>query len=165
MTALSSGEAHRATGAPAGGHQADHGVLVDDVQEVEADFCLQMHFTNPLLKTEMIARAIEEFLAHYPAYDLLFSVTPVQTRLWGAMIRPVNHNPAIPLCTQDLPPLYEKNSNLYFFIRETLEARGNRIDERLLMFGIDRLEAWGIDEDLEFQIAKFLYQRRLEAEG
>ena len=135
-------------------------VLLHDVRQVEADFYLQTHCTNPLLKSETIARAIDEFLSHYPAYDSLFSVTRVQTRLWDSLARAINHNPAILLRTQDLPPLYEENSNLYIFTRQTLEARRNRIGERPLMFEIDRIEAWDIDEELDFRIAEFLYLER-----
>ena len=40
----------------------------------------------------------------YPMYDSLFSVTAVRTRYWDALGRPINHNPAILLRTQDLPP-------------------------------------------------------------
>jgi CMP-N-acetylneuraminic acid synthetase len=134
-------------------------VLLHDVHQVEADFYMQTHCTNPLLRSETIARAIDEFLSHYPAYDSLFSVTRVQTRLWDSLARPVNHNLAILLRTQDLPPVYEENSNIYIFTRETLERRRNRIGERPLMFEIDRIEAWDIDEELDFRIAEFLYEQ------
>jgi CMP-N-acetylneuraminic acid synthetase len=137
-------------------------VLLHDVSLVAADFYLQTHSTNPLLRTETITRAIELFLSNYPAYDSLFGVTRWQTRLWDQLGRPVNHNPAILLRTQDLPPIFEENSNLYIFTRQTLEQRRNRLGERPLMFEIDRLEAWDIDEELDFQIAEFLYLKRME---
>jgi len=137
-------------------------VLLHDVSLVAADFYLQTHSTNPLLRTETISRAIDLFLANYPAYDSLFAVTRWQTRLWDQLGRAVNHNPAILLRTQDLPPIFEENSNLYLFTRQTLEQRRNRLGERPLMFEIDRLEAWDINEELDFLIAEFLYRKRLE---
>lgn len=132
-------------------------VLLYDVNQVGADYYLQTHSTNPLLRTKTITRAIELFLAQYPTYDSLFSVTRLQTRLWDQLGRAVNHNPAILIRTQDLPPLYEENSNLYIFTRSSLEVRHNRIGERPLMFEIDRLEAWDIDEELDFEIGEFVY--------
>lgn len=132
-------------------------VLLYDVTQLEADYCLQTHSTNPLLRTETITEAIQLFLDNYPMYDSLFSVTRVQTRLWDGLARAINHNPEILLRTQDLPPVYEENSCLYIFSRTTLETRHNRIGERPLLFEIDRIEAWDIDEELEFQIAEFLY--------
>ena len=75
--------------------------------------------------------------ARYPAYDSLFGVTRLQTRLWDQLARPINHNPAILLRTQDLPPVYEENSCIYLFTRQTLELRRNRLGERPFMFEIE----------------------------
>ncbi|MCX6022238.1 MAG: acylneuraminate cytidylyltransferase family protein [Chloroflexi bacterium] len=91
-------------------------------------------------------------------YDSVFSGTRLQTRLWDSLTRAVNHNPAILLRTQDLPPIYEENSCMYLFARETLEARHNRVGERPLMFEIERTEAWDIDIESDFRIAELLHQ-------
>jgi len=140
-------------------------VLLYDVKQVEADFYLQTHSTNPLLSTETIHRAIGLFLDNYPYYDSLFSVTRIKTRLWDALGRAINHNPAILLRTQDLPPIYEENSCLYIFSRTTLEKRHNRIGERPLMFEMDAEEAWDIDSETDFRIAEFLYCERMRIKG
>lgn len=78
-------------------------ILLHDTAQVEADLYLQTHSTNPLLKTGTISKAIQELRSSWPEYDSLFSVTRWQTRLWDALGRAVNHNPAILLRTQDLP--------------------------------------------------------------
>ena len=134
-------------------------ILLYDTSQVEADLYLQTHTTNPLLRPETISRAIQALLASYPAYDSLFSVTRWQTRLWDALGRAINHNPAILLQTQDLPPVYEENSCMYLFSRQTLLSRRNRLGERPLMFEIDAAEAWDIDEELDFAIADFLMRK------
>ncbi len=136
-------------------------ILAYDMSLAEADFYLQTHSTNPLLKAETVSRAIETFLAHYPGRDSLFGVTRLQTRLYDQLGRAINHNPAILLQTQDLPPVYEENSCLYLFTRETLLARRNRLGERPLMFEIDPAEAWDIDEELDFEIVEFLMSRKV----
>lgn len=135
-------------------------VLLHDVALVEADYYLQTHSTNPLLRPETIMRAIREFLDNLPMYDSLFSVTPIRARLWDGLARALNHNPSILLRTQDLPPVYEENSNIYIFTRDVLERHHNRIGERPLMFEINRIEAWDIDEELDFRIAEFLHLER-----
>jgi CMP-N-acetylneuraminic acid synthetase len=135
-------------------------ILMYDTTQVPADLYLQTHSTNPLLSSATISKAIETLLAQYPAYDSLFSVTRLQTRLWDQLGRAINHNPAILLRTQDLPPVYEENSCLYIFTRQTLEARRNRLGERPYQFEIDAVEARDIDEELDFLIAEFLYQQR-----
>lgn len=135
-------------------------VLLNVVRQVPADLYLQTHSTNPLLRPTTIQTAVEQFLAAYPVYDSLFAVTTLQSRLWDHLARPINHNPAILLRTQDLPPIYEENSNLYLFTRENLERRHNRIGERPLLFPIDRLEAWDIDEEADFRIAELIHAWR-----
>jgi CMP-N-acetylneuraminic acid synthetase len=51
------------------------------------------------------------------------------------------------------------------FTRDALVLRRNRIGDRPLMFEIDRIEAWDIDEELDFQVGEFLYHKRTEQTG
>lgn len=143
-----------------GGEVPMNDVLLHDTEVVDADFYLQTHSTNPLLRADTIRRAIREFLDAYPTRDSLFSVTPVQTRFWDELARPVNHNPDILLRTQDLPPLYEENSCIYLFTREILEERRNRIGRRPILFEIDAEEAVDIDEEIDFTMAELLFEKR-----
>jgi len=69
------------------------------------------------------------------------------------------------LRTQDLPPVYEENSCIYIFTRQTLAQRRNRIGERPYLFEMDPLEARDIDEEFDFILADLLMRQRLEAEG
>ncbi|MDO8484236.1 MAG: hypothetical protein Q7S35_04755, partial [Candidatus Limnocylindrales bacterium] len=135
-------------------------VLLNDVKQVDADLYLQTHSTNPLLRAETVCAAIDTFVGRRDEFDSLFSVTRLQTRLWTGDRKPINHDPAVLLRTQDLPPVYEENSCLYLFSRAGLERFGNRIGERPLLFETTPEEAWDIDEELDFAIAEFLYARR-----
>jgi len=135
-------------------------ILMHDTANFPADFYLQTHSTNPLLRPQTISRAIQTLLAQHPAYDSLFGVTRLQTRLWDGLARPINHNPNILLRTQDLPPVYEENSCLYLFTRQTLEMRRTRIGDRPWLFEIDPLEARDIDEEHDFILADILLQQR-----
>jgi CMP-N-acetylneuraminic acid synthetase len=134
-------------------------ILMHDTSVMEADFYLQTHSTNPLLRAQTVSSAIQAFLAAIPEYDSLFGVTRYQTRLWDQLGRPVNHNPNILLRTQDLPPLFEENSCLYIFTRQNLVSRRNRLGERPLMFEIPALEARDIDDELDFIVADILYSQ------
>jgi CMP-N-acetylneuraminic acid synthetase len=133
-------------------------ILLYDTSQVAADFYLQTHSTNPLLRAGTISRGLRSFLADYPTHDSLFSVTRLQTRLYDQHGRALNHDPNVLLQTQDLPPVYEENSCLYLFTRENLVRRRNRLGERPLLFEIDAGEAWDIDEELDFAITEFLMQ-------
>jgi len=134
-------------------------ILLYDTSQVNADFFLQTHSTNPLLKPQTISHAVRSLLQLYPAYDSLFSVTRVQTRLWDQLGRAINHNPSILIQTQDLPPIFEENSCIYIFTRQNLLLKRNRLGERPLMFEIPASEAWDIDEELDYEITNFLLTR------
>jgi CMP-N-acetylneuraminic acid synthetase len=136
-------------------------ILAHDTEQYPADFYLQTHSTNPLLKAETISRAVQLFIANYPKYDSLFSVTRWQTRLYFQDGRAINHNPKELIQTQDLPPVYEENSCMYIFTREKLIAKRHRISDHSLMFEIDADEAWDIDGELDFAITDFLMKRKM----
>lgn len=135
-------------------------ILIHDTAQVQADFYLQTHSTNPLLKSETVSLAIQSLMTNYPNYDSLFSVTRLQTRLYFQDGRAINHDPAVLIQTQDLPPVYEENSCLYLFTRQNLIKRHHRIGEKPLMFEIEAEEAWDIDEELDFTITDFLLRRK-----
>ena len=137
-------------------------ILLYDTAQVEADFYLQTHSTNPLLRRETVSAGIQAFLKAYPAQDSLFSVTRWQTRLYDRHGAAINHNPAELIQTQDLDPVYEENSCIYLFSRENLQKHNHRVGPNPLMFEIPALEAVDIDEESDFQIADILMKARLQ---
>lgn len=132
-------------------------VLLHDINQVDSEFYLQTHSTNPLMTKDTLKRAVDTFLAKYPINDSLFSVTRMQTRLWDELARAINHNPSILLRTQDLPPVYNENSCIYIFEKRTLVERQNRIGYRPIMFEMDPFEAQDIDEEINFQVAEAIF--------
>ena len=85
------------------------------------------------------------------------SVTRWQTRLYNAAGRPINHDPAVLLRTQDLPPIFEENSGMYVFTREQI-AGGRRFGDRPLLYEIDPIEATDIDTETNFTVAEALHR-------
>lgn len=138
-------------------------ILIHDTSQIQADFYLQTHSTNPLLKAQTISKAIQLLIANYPNKDSLFSVTRHQTRLYDQYGKALNHDPNELIQTQDLPPVYEENSCIYIFKRENLLAKRHRISDKPIMFEIDADEAWDIDEELDFAICDYLLKRKLNA--
>jgi CMP-N-acetylneuraminic acid synthetase len=131
-------------------------VLLHDLDEVEGEFFLQTHSTNPLLRPETIGRAIRAFFDEYPEHDSLFSVTPLHSRLWRPDGQPLNHDPDELLRTQDLPPVLEENSCMYLFDRPGFSKRKNRLSMRPRMFEVSLPEALDIDDELNFKIAEWI---------
>lgn len=133
-------------------------VLLNIINQIDSDFFLQTHSTNPILSTRTIQDGISSFLENYPTYDSLFSVTKRNVRYWDVLSRPINHNKNILLRTQDLPPIFEENSCMYIFSKQILENKHNRIGDRPLMYDIPEIEAQDIDVELNFKVAEFLFK-------
>ncbi len=134
-------------------------IIRHDLSVLDADVFVQTHSTNPLMLASTLDRALDEFTANRDRYDSVFSVTRFQTRLYWKDGSPINHNPAELLRTQDLPPVFEENSNFFIFTRDSfLNSGGKRIGITPLMFEIDKIEAVDIDEPVDFTIAEILYK-------
>jgi CMP-N-acetylneuraminic acid synthetase len=133
-------------------------VLANSMKQVEAEFYLQTHSTNPLLRSATISQAIGRFFAHYPANDSLFSVTRLQQRLWNESGKPLNHDPRMLKRTQDLPPVYQENSLLFLFSAASFREAGNRIGSTPILFETDPTESVDIDEPADFELAECLYR-------
>jgi CMP-N-acetylneuraminic acid synthetase len=136
-------------------------IIAHDLSGTDGEHFLQTHSTNPLLRHQTIDRAIETYFENLEKFDSLFSVTRLQTRLYWKDGAPINHNPKELLRTQDLPPVYEENSNLYIFSRQSFVNAGCcRIGRKPRMFEIEKLEAVDIDEPQDWEIAEVLYKKR-----
>jgi CMP-N-acetylneuraminic acid synthetase len=134
-------------------------VLMHTVTCVDADYYLQTHSTNPLVSSKTIERAVKMFLDKKDSRDSLFSVTKIQKRLWSSQQKPVNHDPSVLLRTQDLDPLYEENSCIYIFSKDILLDLKTRIGKKPILFEMDPMEAWDIDDEFDFCIAEALYHK------
>lgn len=95
-----------------------------------------------------------------PAKDSLFSVTRLQTRLYDAQGKAINHDPKILIQTQDLPPVYEENSCIYLFSAESLKKNGTRIGASPILFETDPEESWDIDEEIDFKMVELMLKAK-----
>lgn len=135
-------------------------IIAYDLSQVEGEHFLQTHSTNPLLKTETIDIAIETYFKKLKeGYDSVFSVTRIQSRLYWENGTPINHNPKELLRTQDLPVVFDENSNFYIFSKKSFASAGNkRIGLKPFLFEINKLEAVDIDNEEDFLLAEILYK-------
>lgn len=136
-----------------------HDVVADFAGSTQHDHVLQTHSTNPLLTSRTIDKAVRAYLDS-PDHESLMSVTSWHSRFFFADGRPVNHDPAVLLRTQDLEPLLEENSNIYISRRDAIINSGRRVGADPLLFEIDASEAVDIDDQFDFRIAEFLLSER-----
>ncbi len=123
----------------------------------DTNFFIQTHVTNPCLKKETIEKAIEIFKIQND-YDSLFTVTKIQARLYDKDFNPLNHDPDELIRTQDLPQVYEENSCLYIFSRNSFFKNKSRIGRNPYLFEINKLEAIDIDTEEDFILAEKIHE-------
>ena len=134
-------------------------VLLNTLEQVDADVVLQTHSTNPFLTAQTVSGALKLFARPDCENDSVFSVTRLQARLWDSDNAPVNHDPSVLLRTQDLDPLFIENSCFFVFTPQLLRERGNRIGARPLMVEMAPLEAVDIDTEEDFALAAAIAER------
>lgn len=130
-----------------------------DINKIsDCNHFMQTHSTNPLLSYRTIEIAINKFFIESEnCYDSLFSVTKFQSRFYWKDGRAINHNPDELIRTQDLSPIYEENSNLYIFSKDSFKNADNkRIGLNPFLFSMDPLEAIDIDNQEDFVLAETL---------
>jgi CMP-N-acetylneuraminic acid synthetase len=133
-------------------------IIADDIANVHADIYLMTHATNPLLRPETIRRALAVYRERVGAgrADSLFTVNRFNSRFYWSDLQPVNHDPKELMRTQDLPPLFEENSNLYVFSSASFQRTRARIGERPVLFETPRLESFDIDDEEGWQLAEIV---------
>ena len=134
-------------------------IIEYDLSQINREVFLQTHSTNPLLTVDSLDKGIEAFFLNQDKYDSVFSVTKWQTRFYWQDGSPVNHNPQELLRTQDLPPMFEENSNFYIFTKDSFKASGGkRIGVKPFMFEMPPMEAVDIDTEFNFNLAQHIYK-------
>lgn len=142
-----------------GGEIAMNDVLLNSLDQLDADIVVQTHATNPFLKVETLSAALKLFTMSNRDFDSIFSVTRLQARLWDAETRPVNHDPAVLLRTQDLPPVFIENSCFFIFTPELLRQRRTRVGVNPRMVEIPPLESVDIDTEDDFALAAAIAEK------
>lgn len=135
-------------------------VIQDDVSNIDADFYVMTHTTNPLLSHNSIKRAIaifKEALAKKKA-DSLFTVTKFQERLYDSEVHAINHDPKNLIRTQDLNPLFIENSNLYLFTNDSFRKTNARIGTNPMILETDQRESIDIDTAHDWELAEIMVE-------
>lgn len=132
-------------------------IINHDIHKVKEEYFIQTHVTNPLLTVDSVDRAIESYFENKATFNSIFSVTKIQTRLFWEDGKPVNHNPKELIRTQDLPPVFEENSNFYIFSKTAfIEAGRKRIGTNPKMFEIGQIESMDIDNEDDFILSEYI---------
>lgn len=148
-----------------GGMVSMNRVIAHDISICsDADYFIQTHTTNPLLSIHSIDLAIETFLGREGEYDSLFSVNRIQARTYRTDGSAVNHTLGELKRTQDLDPIFEENSNLFIFTRNSFSKTNSRLGKTPFLFETSRMESLEIDEEDEFGFVQLVLGAKLAQE-
>lgn len=131
-------------------------IFAYDISKSPSDIYLQTHATNPLIRPETFAAALKKFVEDEDGHDSLFSVNEYHSRFYTHDIRPVNHDPAQLIRTQDLKPVYEENSCIYIFTASSFAQTNARIGQSPILFPTPAIESIDIDDAVSWSIAELL---------
>lgn len=142
-----------------GQHTSMNDILLHDANIIDADKYIHTHCTNPLLKSSTIQDAFEKFKSS-DHHDSLLSVTKHQIRAFDSEGEAINHQISKTERTQDVPPIYEENANIYIFSHDTINEAGSRIGDNPMMYEMNPIESTEIDVLSDFQIAEYFHEKR-----
>lgn len=135
-------------------------IISYDIDNVEGEYFIQTHATNPLLESETVDKAIELFLKSEKTHDSLLSVNRIQKRCYDQNAKPINHDLNIMLRTQDLNPVYEENSCIFIFTRNSFKQSENRVGKNPILFEMDSEESLDIDVEFDMTLAGYMLSNR-----
>ena len=144
-----------------GGNVATNDLFVNVINSLnlDADYYFQTHTTNPLLKTSTINHAIKKFIdKNKEGYETLFSVKTHHTRFYNSNGDDMNHNRFRLIPTQELESIYEENSCMYVFSKQTLIKYKARIGKEAYLYKMNDIESTDIDWEEDFKIAESLHK-------
>lgn len=135
-------------------------IIMDDIENIDADIYLMTHTTNPLLSKSSIESAISRFTAalHERTADSLFTVNKVQERFYDSKVKAINHDPDNLVRTQDLESWYQENSNLYLFTKDSFYRTRARIGRIPMMLETDPYESTDIDTPNDWDLAEVMLE-------
>ncbi len=130
-------------------------IIAHDIGVADTDIVIQTHATNPLVRSDTMAKALKSFV-QAEEHDSLFSVTEHHRRFYDAAGKPLNHDPKNLVRQRELPPLFEDNCCFYVFSKESFLATNSRIGASPLLFPIPQIESIDIENEFTFRLAELL---------
>lgn len=138
-------------------------IIEYDLSQVQGEYFLQTHVTNPLLTVKTIKASIKNYFDMLSTFDSLLSVQQIKKRAYDYCGNPINHSNEKLEQTQMLPPINIENSNIFLFSRTSFfEAHKSRVGMRPQLFAMSSFESIDIDFEEDFLLAKLIYMNKMQ---
>ena len=146
-------------------YYASNEVSMSDVyrnmaENFSGDVVAYINVTNPLMKDETISDLIEMYRNMSKKHDSVNSTHLVKEFMWQNG-QAFNYNPLKQPRSQDLPTIHAINFAVSLISREKMIELKNVIGKNPYLYPIDYYEATDIDNEIDFEIAEYLFRKKL----
>ena len=129
--------------------------------QINSEHIMLTHVTNPLVSAASYNNAIAAYKKNIGEYDSLTTVSKVQEFLYLDG-KAINYNPEKKPRSQDLPPIVRLNHAISILPRQLAIDKKDVIGFRPFFQELDQEQSVDIDTPLDFEIAEFIYNRKLQ---
>lgn len=124
------------------------------------DIIVYANVTNPLLSDDTITNVIKTYLNEKNMFDSINTAHLVKEFMFLDN-KPINYDLLNQPRSQDLPNIYALNFALSVISRDKMIDCKNVVGRVPRMYEIDEYESIDIDNNIDFEIAEFLYRKRI----
>lgn len=125
---------------------------------VTTEYIMILQPTAPLLKDDTLQKAFEDFSNNTNKYDSLVTAQFAKKHAWYQG-KPINYDLANTPNSQDLDPIVLPTFNVMIAKTQSLIETRNAITSKCLFYEVSEEESIEIDNQLEFDIAEFMYNK------
>ncbi|HEG0589758.1 TPA: acylneuraminate cytidylyltransferase family protein [Campylobacter coli] len=133
-------------------------LYVNLAKNIDTDVVLLAHVTSPLISDSTIRKCIDEYKKNIFKHDSLVTVSSVKHFLW-LNGNPINYNPELKPRSQDLPDIVSLNHAIHILPRDIMIKKKDIMGYNPMFYEISAIEGMDIDNELDFDIAEFLFKR------
>ncbi len=125
---------------------------------ITTEYIMILQPTAPLLKDDTLQKAFENFSNNTDKYDSLVTAQFAKKHAWYQG-KPINYDLANTPNSQDLDPIVLPTFNVMIAKTQSLIETRNAITSKCLFYEVSEEESIEIDNQLEFDIAEFMYKK------
>jgi len=124
------------------------------------DIVVYCNATSPMISTESIETAVRLYFENQDLYTSVNSAHLIKEFMWMNG-QALNYNPTLQPRSQDLPDIYSLNFAVSVISREDMIKERSVVSSRCKLFTIPTVEAVDIDTLLDFEIAEYLFSKKI----
>ncbi|RDU57131.1 cytidylyltransferase [Helicobacter sp. MIT 00-7814] len=133
-------------------------VVVNLAQNINSDTMILSNATSPMITDSTIITCLKTYKKNIGSYDSLATAHLCKEFLYLNQ-KPLNYDPKHKPRSQDLPDILVLNSALYIISRDLTIRKCDVVGYKPYFEIIPLVESIDIDNELDFEIAEFLYKK------